>query len=96
MGNIVALESKRVWLEESYLEDVLKEMTKYGKPRLFYMGDNNWHCALDMFVTGTGVEFKIGTSFKEPSATEATKKCISLMYSALTELNNKVQYEKRI
>jgi hypothetical protein len=48
------------------IEASLNELCKYGKPRLFSFGNNQWHCTLEAFVQGKGIDFKVSSEFNHP------------------------------
>lgn len=70
------------------LEQLLQELSKYGNPRVSKM-KSGWYAAVDMFVVGRGVEFKIDSEFKSDHVT-AAKECLDRVYAALTSLKDKM------
>ena len=70
---------------EASLEDLLIELSKYGRPRVS-KHDNGWHCGIDVFVTGKGTEFSCKSGFREPTATIATVICYNVLLKALKDL----------
>ena len=68
------------------LEECLHKLCEYGKPRLSSQGNGEWYCAIEMFVQGIGVDFKVASSFKEPSAHDAVNVCYERLKKALSDL----------
>lgn len=68
------------------LEWLLDEMSKFGRPRLSRMDDGNWHAAVELNVTGSGVDFKIRSDFRHPTHLEAATVCYERMCESLTLL----------
>lgn len=66
-------------------DEALDRLCKYGEPRLSKHGAG-WHCALDVFVTGEGVDFKVRTGFDEPTPNVAVRTCLGLLILAIKKL----------
>lgn len=71
--------------EQLKLEVCLEELAKYGEPRLSKC-DKGWHCSIDVFVTGEGVEFKVRTDFRQKTPTDAANNCYALLMKALEKI----------
>lgn len=72
------------------LEGYLLNLCRFGKPRLCSQANGKWYCAIDMFVEGKGVEFKIASEFGEPSMLEAVRVCYDRLIKALKDLGLEV------
>ena len=68
------------------LEECLLKLCEYGNPRLSCTGNGQWYCALDMFVQGKGVEFKVASDFREVSMQHAVNACYERLMKALADL----------
>lgn len=68
------------------IEEYIDKLCYYGKPWLSSQGNGEWYCAIDMFVQGQGVEFKIASTFKEPSMLAAVRVCWERLEKALKDL----------
>lgn len=68
------------------IEDGMSKLCEYGKPRLSYHGNGNWYCALEMYVQGRGVEFKVASEFDHKSMQLAISCCIERLQKALKDL----------
>ena len=77
---------ERVTHHSLTLEEYMDKLCQYGKPCLRYFGNDEWYCNIDMFVQGQGVEFKIASTFKEPSMLSAAKVCYERLEKALSDL----------
>lgn len=86
MNNVVRAPFKDVpTLDTSTLDGLITGMTRYGKPRLSYMGDG-WHAVIDMYVSSAGAEFKVVSDFKMPSAMAAMRQCADRVVKTLADL----------
>ena len=85
MSEIVRIK-ERVLNNSLTLEEYMGKLCQYGKPGLRYFGNGEWYCNIDMFVQGTGVEFKIASSFKETSMLNAAKVYYERLEKALSDL----------
>ena len=87
MNDISVVSSKQFKPTVEYgIEDGMLKLCEYGKPRLTSFGNGRWHCAIDVFCNGKGVEFKIASEFGEPSMVDAVRSCISRLHDALKSL----------
>lgn len=77
---------ERVTVDMLTLEQYLELLCQYGKPAVRSFGNNEWYCNIDMFVQGKGVEFKIASTFKEPSPCIAAKVCYEKVIDTLRAL----------
>ena len=68
------------------LEELLKYMVRYGKPKLSYMGDG-WYCRVEMNTNTTGTQFEVSSEFKHPTPIAAVKQCHERIVSALKALS---------
>ncbi len=69
-------------LEKEDLVLLLNKLALYGKPRLGVF-DKGWHCVIDLFATGKGVEFKVASEFGHQSPLSATLECIERLIEVL-------------
>lgn len=67
------------------LEEMLLELAKYGKPRLSHDGDG-WYCAVEMYVSASGVDFKVASEFGRPSPIAAARQCAQRLDKALSDI----------
>ena len=67
------------------LEEILAELCKYGEPILHKL-DDGWICRVDFFVTGAGVQFKVGSDYDHPTPLEAAQVCFDRVKEALNKL----------
>ena len=74
-----------VRIERATLEDMLEDLSKYGKPRLMHMGEG-WHAAIEMYVGSVGVDFKVASGFSLPTPTAAAAECAERLNKALAAL----------
>lgn len=70
----------------SALEDLLSELTRYGRPILGVYGESGWHCSVDMHVTAIGSSFKVGSAYDLPSPREAAVQCLERVREALVKI----------
>lgn len=66
------------------LEQVLCEMTKYGKPRISYIGDG-WFSTIEMNTNSKGVSFEVKSDFNHVSPVNAVIECRSRMMTAISQ-----------
>lgn len=76
--------------QEKSLEALLGEMSWYGYPRLNRF-ESGWHCSIDVFVSGAGVEFKVASEFKHPTARAAAEECSGRLEAALASISERKQ-----
>ena len=67
------------------LEELLTFLCNYGNP-MMWKGDNGWYCKIEVFVTGKGMKFEIGSEHKHPTPTEAVQCCIDRLREAFTAI----------
>ena len=67
------------------LEQLLTHMSKWGKPRLSKQ-DSGWYCAIEVFVTPTGVQFKVDSEFDNKTPHDASCQCYDRLIKAIVEL----------
>lgn len=66
------------------LEDVLIELSKWGKPRIGQYGiDGKWHCSIEVRVNATGISFEAQSSFKHETPMEAAIECRKNLHDAV-------------
>lgn len=68
------------------LEELLNELAKYGKPRIAHTG-SGWYCAVEMYVSAAGVDFKVDSDFGMKSPMSAATQCASRMNQALRDID---------
>jgi hypothetical protein len=68
------------------IETGMLKLCEYGLPRIWSQGNGQWYCSLEMFVQGTGVQFKVASDFNEPSMLQAIKVCYERLEKALSDL----------
>jgi hypothetical protein len=91
MSNIVPIIKADAYLDLSTLEAVLKDLTKYGKPRISCHDDMKWYCAIDVFVTGDGIDFKVASDFKQVTPLNAAQQCHERLREAMKNIADKVK-----
>ncbi len=91
MNNIVNISKTEAQSDLSTLEEVLHDFTKYGRPRLQCMDDLTWYCAIEIFVTGKGIDFKIASDFKQKTPLNAAQQCHERMRDAMRDISDKVK-----
>ena len=64
------------------LEDYLSALSRYGNPRLSKQ-NNGWYCIVEMFVSGSGVQFDVKSEFGNPTPKDAAKQCLTRMSETL-------------
>lgn len=67
------------------LEQMLLALTKYGKPHLSHDGDG-WYCAVAMYVSSAGVNFKVASEFGRSSPMAAAQQCAQRLDKALSDI----------
>ncbi len=71
------------------LEDILAVLQQCGVIRLGQYGDDGmWHCECIMHTAAVGVQFKVGTTFKEPTPLRAAMTCLDLVEKAVNNIKN--------
>lgn len=68
------------------LEDLLDELTKYGKHRLSWMGDG-WYCSLDFYVTVVGAKLEVSSEFKNQTHKKAVIECMIRLHDTIEQIN---------
>ena len=86
MNNIVVIKTQVAQPDLTTLDDVLSDFVKYGRPRLQCMDSMKWYCAIEVFVTGKGIEFKVESDFKQPTPLSAARQCHYRMLDALRDI----------
>ena len=84
-GTISAVDRSVIRNGAKTLEEMLLALAKYGKPRIAHDGDG-WFCAVDMYVSAAGVEFKIASEFRRPSPMAAAQQCAQRLDKALSDI----------
>lgn len=69
----------------SQLEEMLLALAKYGEPRLVHDG-RGWYCCVEMYVTASGVNFKVASEFGRPTPMSAAIQCASRLDRALSDI----------
>jgi hypothetical protein len=78
--------SKYHQTQEPTLEELLIELSTYGKPRVgMYSEDGTWHCTIEMNTNTVGAEFKCASDFKQPTPTVAAKQCLERVLKAVEQ-----------
>jgi hypothetical protein len=78
--------SKYHQMQEPTLEELLIELSTYGKPRVgMYSEDGTWHCNIEMNTNTVGAEFKCSSDFKQPTPTVAAKQCLERVLKAVEQ-----------
>jgi hypothetical protein len=78
--------SKYQQVQEPTLEELLVELSTYGKPRVgMYSEDGTWHCNVEMNTNTVGAEFKCASDFKQPTPTVAAKQCLERVLKAVDQ-----------
>lgn len=65
------------------LEEVIEELTRYGRPRLYCSSDMLWSCVVEMNTIATGAEFNIRSDHKHPSPMAAALQCRERVLAAI-------------
>ena len=81
--NLAKIEAFKV--EGMPLEQCLEELEKYGDPSLS-KNHNEWHCGIEVFVTGKGTSFKVRSDFKHKTHTEAANLCYARLMAELKRI----------
>ena len=76
-------------MNDTEIGSALKELQRYGTPRLACMTDGEWHANIDIFITGQGISFKIASEFNHPTPEAAMHELKQRVQTSLTELKNK-------
>ena len=71
------------------IEEGLEKLCRFGRPRLSQMDDGCWLCALDMFVQGVGVEFKIRSDYKLTDPRSPIIQALERVYDTLAKFGGK-------
>lgn len=69
-------------IPELTLEELLTELTKYGRPRVG-MFDGTWNCTVEMNTNTIGADFKCASDFKHTSPISAARQCLERVYKAI-------------
>ena len=72
--------------EHHTLENCLVEMQKYGYPKVAKLNKNGWFSAIEVFVTGKGVAFKVRSDFGLKTPTEAVSQCYTRLVAAMKKI----------
>lgn len=91
MSNIVPIVKADAYQDLSTLEGVLMDLTKYGKPRLSCQDGMTWYCAMEVFVTGAGIDFKIASEFGQKTPLSAAQQCRERLLEAMKNIADKVK-----
>lgn len=90
MNNIVNLSRAEAQPNLTTLEGILLDFTRYGRPRLQCMDDMTWYCAIDILVTGKGIDFKVASDFKQKTPLNAAQQCHERMRDAMRNISDQV------
>lgn len=85
VSNRARIERESIRDKNLPLEAMLLALSKFGKPRIHHMSDG-WHCALEMYVSAAGVDFKVASGFNLPTPTAAAHECGERLDSVLRDL----------
>ena len=67
------------------LLDCLEEIERYGNPRVS-KDQGKWHCAVEVFVTGEGTQFKVRSDWDHKTPAEAANVCLSRLLAELKRI----------
>ena len=67
------------------LPDCLEEIERYGDPSLF-KDHGEWSCNVEVFVTGTGTQFKVRSDWDHKTHAEAANVCLSRLLAELKRI----------
>lgn len=84
-GSLPAVDRLVLFNGAKTLEELLLALAKYGKPRLSHDG-SGWYCAVEMYVSSSGVDFKVASEFGRPSPIGAAMQCASRLDKALSDI----------
>ncbi len=68
------------------LEQSLEYLSRYGRPRVSKLSEG-WHCSVEVFVTGPGVQFEVKTGFNHATPRDAAALCCDRLNAALKGLS---------
>lgn len=75
-------------MQQPTLEDILTELTNYGKPRVGVYGNQNaieWHCSIEMNTNTVGADFKCHSDWNHSTPNEAAKLCLERVLKAVEQ-----------
>jgi len=84
MKVITASSTGKSKLFQPTLEELLIELSTYGKPRVG-MFDRGWHCNVEMNTNTVGADFKCASEFGMPTPTDAAKQCLERVLKAVEQ-----------
>lgn len=67
------------------IEGCLSELEKYGMPQLLKM-KRGWHASIEVFVSGKGVRFEVGSDFTHSTPTDSLALCCDRLNAALEKI----------
>jgi hypothetical protein len=76
--------SKFYQADQPTLEEMLIELSTYGKPRVG-MFDRGWHCNVEMNTNTVGADFKCASDFGMATPTDAAKQCLERVLKAVEQ-----------
>lgn len=68
------------------LEDLLKEMSKFGQITLGQLDSGKWYCRAQMFIHGDGISFVIKSELDHVSPLNAAHCAFGRMQSAFNDI----------
>jgi len=67
------------------LEAILHQLQSYGEPRCVML-NNGWYCAVDMYVSAIGANFKVASEFSHPTPRAAAQECRKRVLATLESM----------
>lgn len=87
MNNILSLRGGAQKIDDLSLEELMLELTKYGRPRLSQQNKGTWHCCVDMRTGVKGADFEIKSEFRHKTMMEAAHVCLERVLKAVATIN---------
>jgi hypothetical protein len=92
--SLLAKLSSRTWPQPSEpaqpdLEQLLIDLTAFGRPRMFMADDGTWLAAIDMNTTSAGAKFEVKSDFKHTNPRDAVVQLAERVRAAVAQIGGK-------
>ena len=85
MNSLIHSSGPTVTPSPTDLATLLGMLLQFGHPSLAHI-QAGWHCSVEFFCHGKGVEFKIRSDYGHPTPESAVQTCLDRMHTSLKQL----------
>lgn len=83
---MISLVKRNETITKNTIEEYLKDLSRYGKPRIFQTSDGGWNSSVEMHVLSLGASFEVRSEYDHKTALGAVRCCHERVIKALKDL----------